>query len=83
MGTCRHLLPLVLAVMALPAHPGEAPAPVHRTQALRTGDGQPRDRSSQAARPAQAQGPTAAQAGNSRPYRPSAPGEGAPKAVRD
>jgi hypothetical protein len=83
MGTSRHLLSLTLALLALPVHPGEAPAPVHRTQALRAGDGQPRNRSSQTARSAQAQGPTAAQAGNSRPYRPSQPGEGAPKAARD
>lgn len=79
MRTLRQLLPLALMTLALPAWSGQAPAPIRRTQALRTGPGQPRDRSAQPARPAPVDGPATQPAEQSRPYRPSQPGEGAPK----
>lgn len=79
MGTIRHLLSLALVMIALPIRSGEAPAVLHRTQALRTGMEHPRDRSTQAARPASPEAKAAAPAGRSQPYRPSQPGEGVPK----
>ena len=79
-----HFLPLILIAAGLPAFPAAtaspAPHPVHRTQVLRTGKGQPRAQGAAPATPADLR--TLGQAvgtGRTRSYQAAKPGEGEPK----
>ncbi len=73
------LFSLVLLALSLPAF-AVPPEAVHRTQAFRTGEGEPRVRETT---PARAAGPRKAApaqgTARSRPYQAAKPGEGAPK----
>ncbi len=76
------LFPIFLLALSLPAFaaPPEAPEAVHRTQRLRTGEGEPRVREPAAARVATPRKVAPAQGtARSRPYQAAKPGEGAPK----
>ena len=79
-----HFLPLILVPMGLPAFPAATASPtatpVHRTQALRPGKGQPRVQGAAPATPASSRTVSqVAGTGRTRAYQAAKPEEGAPK----